>query len=239
MQRSNDDLHFSVGYIEIYNEMVYDLLNRRQTVHIARQQKGSAVQLSNKEVVAKDEVTILSLLHKGNASKMPRSGAPSEEFNRSHTIFQLVNENVRSTVVCVDNFIVILLGYRVTGSTKPKPGRSTQLFELGRFRSVWGKSSEERTREMCGHQFRMSTSGNYCPCQRRNVSQFLKVEIDSDTQSFVGWKHQHCHYLQRQSDSDKSDHLHLGVRQFFFWLNSFIARPHSFTVTASLRKPKR
>lgn len=78
--------------------MVYDLLNRRQTVHVTRH-SGSDIKLSNKEVIVKDEATILKVLDKGNGSKTPKSNAVTQYLNSSHTIFRIVSKKMVSMVV--------------------------------------------------------------------------------------------------------------------------------------------
>lgn len=80
-----------VGYVEIYNEMIYDLLNRRQNVHFDLDNN-----MSNTEVIVNDRATLLALLRKGNSAKTPKIG---NERPTSHTIFQIVS-SINS--VCLD-----------------------------------------------------------------------------------------------------------------------------------------
>lgn len=80
-----------VGYVEIYNEMVYDLLNRRQTVHFDHDSKN----MSNTEVIVKDRTTLLKLIQKGNNAQTPKTG---NEPSISHTIFQIVSCQIVSVL---------------------------------------------------------------------------------------------------------------------------------------------
>ncbi|KAG4077425.1 hypothetical protein HA402_002852 [Bradysia odoriphaga] len=73
------------GFIEIYNETMYDLLNHRQIVQF------DGTKLSNKEVVVNDKETIFKLMDKGNKARLPTSTADAP--STSHTIFKIVIEN--------------------------------------------------------------------------------------------------------------------------------------------------
>lgn len=88
----------SVGYIEIFNEVLYDLLNRRQTVHIGRH-NGSDIKLSNKEVIVSEKKTIFKLLQKGNNAKTPIPS--SDATSVSHTIFRIVSGHESSFSVTI------------------------------------------------------------------------------------------------------------------------------------------
>lgn len=94
----------SVGYIEIFDEVIYDLLNRRQTVNITRN-SGSEIKLSNKEIIIKDVATILKLLQKGNERITQKSSAQAQRLTSSHTIFQIVSKNVISFIASIISFI--------------------------------------------------------------------------------------------------------------------------------------
>ncbi|KAG4079166.1 hypothetical protein HA402_001137 [Bradysia odoriphaga] len=74
------------GYVEIYNEMIYDLLNRRQNVYF----DFNSRKMSNTEVIVKDRGTLLKLLQKGNNAKTPKTG---NKRSTSHTILQIIIES--------------------------------------------------------------------------------------------------------------------------------------------------
>lgn len=102
MRVYNVNFFSSVGYIEIFNETVFDLLNRRQTVQVTRNSE-SCIKLSNKEVIVKDAGTTIKLLQKGNDRKaMLKSSAQTQS---SHTIFQIVSKKFRFCFVSRNNFI--------------------------------------------------------------------------------------------------------------------------------------
>lgn len=80
---------FSVGYIEIYNEKVYDLLTDRKQVQI-NQNGDNDVKLTNKEVIVKDGETILNILAIGNKLRKAAQTNMNEASSRSHAIFRIV-----------------------------------------------------------------------------------------------------------------------------------------------------
>lgn len=85
-----------VGYIEIYNEKVYDLLKKREAVSIS-QNGDNDVKLTNKEVIVQDGETILNILAVGNKLRKAAQTSMNDASSRSHAIFRIVIESEDST----------------------------------------------------------------------------------------------------------------------------------------------
>lgn len=81
----------SVGFMEIFKDVVYDLLNRGKSVNFVDDNGAKKTQLSNKEVIVTDPESILKLIQKGQQLKMQMS-VTATSFTSSHTIFQIVRE---------------------------------------------------------------------------------------------------------------------------------------------------
>lgn len=78
-----------MGYIEIYNEKVYDLLADRNLVTVTQNGEND-IKLSNKEVIVKDGETILNILAMGNKLRIAAKTNMNEASSRSHAIFRIV-----------------------------------------------------------------------------------------------------------------------------------------------------
>ncbi|KAJ6648846.1 Centromere-associated protein E [Pseudolycoriella hygida] len=73
-----------VGYMEILNEVVFDLLNQRELVYFCQRSKNK-IEHTNREIFVKDEASILQLLDEGNKQLAPKSS--------SSTVFQIIIES--------------------------------------------------------------------------------------------------------------------------------------------------
>lgn len=82
-----------MGYIEIYNEKVYDLLNDRKLVTI-NQNGENDVKLTNKEVIVKNGETILNILALRNKLRKAAQTNMNEASSRSHAIFRIVSTSI-------------------------------------------------------------------------------------------------------------------------------------------------
>lgn len=79
----------SVGYIEIYNEKLYDLLDINTEPKILEKTRGET-NVSSKEFMVSNEETIMELLLRGNKERKTAGTKMNERSSRSHTIFRLV-----------------------------------------------------------------------------------------------------------------------------------------------------
>lgn len=77
-----------MGYVELYNEKVYDLLNDRKETRFCH---NSELQLTNKEVIVMNETTVIKILLEGNKIRKAASTKMNQFSSRSHTIFRIVS----------------------------------------------------------------------------------------------------------------------------------------------------
>ncbi|XP_055535563.1 uncharacterized protein LOC129724590 [Wyeomyia smithii] len=92
---NNKDRQFliRVGYIEIYNEKIYDLLDKSNAnLKILESQFGD-VQLNYKEVIINCPEQIMKHLEEGNKVKRIGDTNMNERSSRSHTIFRITIES--------------------------------------------------------------------------------------------------------------------------------------------------
>lgn len=91
-----DDREFLVriGYIEIYNEKIFDLLTDKKTecskIH---DNAHGDIQLNLKEFVTTSEYQIMELYEKGNKIRRTGETNMNERSSRSHTIFRITIES--------------------------------------------------------------------------------------------------------------------------------------------------
>ncbi|XP_055622670.1 centromere-associated protein E isoform X2 [Toxorhynchites rutilus septentrionalis] len=83
-----------VGYIEIYNEKIFDLLDKSNAnLKIFDNQCGGDVLLNYKEVITNCSEQIMQLLEEGNKAKRIGDTNMNERSSRSHTIFRITIES--------------------------------------------------------------------------------------------------------------------------------------------------
>lgn len=82
------------GYIEIYNEKVFDLLTENKAECTKLQETGPGEVLVNQtEIIASTEDEILNSYEKGNKSRRVGETNMNERSSRSHTIFRITIES--------------------------------------------------------------------------------------------------------------------------------------------------
>lgn len=113
-----------VGYIEIYNEKMFDLLDESKTqiTRISNNRSGEPVVEQIEKVVTSPE-DILLILAEGNANRRIGETAMNEQSSRSHALFRIVIESKRDD--CDDGavkvstlFLVDLAGSERADQTK-------------------------------------------------------------------------------------------------------------------------
>lgn len=85
---SNDWL-FSVGFIEIYKEKVYDLLNDRRQVLVDPNRKYD--KLTNEEVPVESVKNAIEILYNGSYKRKSSTKNNKQLSSRSHAIFRFVS----------------------------------------------------------------------------------------------------------------------------------------------------
>jgi len=95
-QTDGRDFLLRVSFVEIYNEMIRDLLsdNKHGQNEVAiREDPRRGVYSEAKEVIVTDFDTVISLLNKGISKRAVESTAMNDTSSRSHTLFKLVVES--------------------------------------------------------------------------------------------------------------------------------------------------
>lgn len=83
-----------VGYIEIYNEKIYDLLEPEKTeLTKIRENNPGEVSVQQTEVISSTAQSILETYAKGNASRRVGETGMNDQSSRSHSIFRIVIES--------------------------------------------------------------------------------------------------------------------------------------------------
>lgn len=86
-----------IGYIEIYNEKIYDLLmENKQEINKIRETSNGEVMVNQTEVLTSSVQTILQHYDKGNRGRSVGETVMNERSSRSHTIFRIVIESHES-----------------------------------------------------------------------------------------------------------------------------------------------
>lgn len=79
------------GYIEIYNEKIFDLLNNNNINMKIHETITGDVSVNCKEFITNSEEQILRILKDGNKSRRVGETNMNEHSSRSHTIFRIVS----------------------------------------------------------------------------------------------------------------------------------------------------
>lgn len=87
----NHQFLMRIGYIEIYNEKLYDLLDTTNTDLKIQERLRGEVTVNHREVVVIDEASIMQQLHLGNKERKTAATKMNERSSRSHTIFRIVS----------------------------------------------------------------------------------------------------------------------------------------------------
>ncbi|EDO38070.1 predicted protein, partial [Nematostella vectensis] len=91
MDETNDDMAYKVtmSYLEIYNEMIRDLLNP-SSGYLELREDGKGVNVAGiSEVEAKTTSEVLGMLHMGNKQRTSEPTAANKTSSRSHAILQV------------------------------------------------------------------------------------------------------------------------------------------------------
>jgi len=85
------DFLLRVGYIEIYNEKIYDLLNKKNQDLKIHESGNGIVNVNCEECIITSEVDLLRLLCLGNKERTVGETNMNERSSRSHAIFKIVS----------------------------------------------------------------------------------------------------------------------------------------------------
>jgi len=115
---SHKQFAFRVGFIEIYNDQIYDLLHLRSNLKIGL--ANGQVVVDQKEQTVTNEADILRQIAIGNGWKQMSSTPGNDHSSRSHTIFTITIEAV--DVIEKTKTISKLNLVDLAGSEKPERG---------------------------------------------------------------------------------------------------------------------
>lgn len=82
-----------VGYIEVYNEKIFDLLDDKKRELQMFERKGETM-TTQKQFEAKSKEDIMNYFHAGNRCKRMGESITNENSSRSHTIFRITLETL-------------------------------------------------------------------------------------------------------------------------------------------------
>lgn len=83
-----------VSYIEIYNERVYDLLDKRNELKIQETGSGDTT-VNSVEKIVNSEQSIVALISQGNKERKVAETKMNVQSSRSHAIFSIVSSSIR------------------------------------------------------------------------------------------------------------------------------------------------
>ncbi|XP_032569916.1 kinesin-like protein KIN-7O isoform X2 [Drosophila sechellia] len=90
------DFLLRVGYIEIYNEKIYDLLNKKNQDLKIHESGNGIVNVNCEECIITSEADLLRLLCLGNKERTVGETNMNERSSRSHAIFKIIIESRKS-----------------------------------------------------------------------------------------------------------------------------------------------
>lgn len=92
-KNSDRDFLLRVGYIEIYNEKIFDLLNKKNQ-DLKIHESNGMVNVNCEECIITSEEDLLKFLSLGNKERTVGETNMNERSSRSHAIFRIVSFKV-------------------------------------------------------------------------------------------------------------------------------------------------
>lgn len=124
---SNGNYVFRVGYIEVYKEKIFDLLDEQKRELKIFERKGEAL-TNQKQFEVESKEDVMKYFHDGNQRKQMGASIVNENSSRSHTIFRISLESTDENGLKISSnlFLVDLAG-------SEKPDMSKNSFNEGLF----------------------------------------------------------------------------------------------------------
>lgn len=116
----NENFEISIGYVEIYNDKLYDLFDNRKTGLKIFESNGNVI-FNQKEFTIESEEEVLKHFQEGNKCKRMVETATNERSSRSHSIFRITIQSHGEDGPKMANLFLVDLA----GSEKPDPAKST------------------------------------------------------------------------------------------------------------------
>ncbi len=90
----NREFLLRIGYMEIYNERIYDLLDiNKVEITKIREVSAGEVHVPHTEMIVSTEESIMKAYEKGNRVRRTGETGMNDQSSRSHSIFQIVIES--------------------------------------------------------------------------------------------------------------------------------------------------
>lgn len=124
---SNGNYVLRVGYIEVYKEKIFDLLDEQKRELKIFERKGEAL-TNQKQFEVESKEDVMKYFHDGNQRKQMGASIVNENSSRSHTIFRISLESTDENGLKISSnlFLVDLAG-------SEKPDMSKNSFNEGLF----------------------------------------------------------------------------------------------------------
>lgn len=124
---SNGNYVLRVGYIEVYKEKIFDLLDEQKRELKIFERKGEAL-TNQKQFEVESKEDVMKYFHDGNQRKQMGASIFNENSSRSHTIFRISLESTDENGLKISSnlFLVDLAG-------SEKPDMSKNSFNEGLF----------------------------------------------------------------------------------------------------------
>lgn len=124
---SNGNYVLRVGYIEVYKEKIFDLLDEQKRELKIFEHKGEAL-TNQKQFEVESKEDVMKYFHDGNQRKQMGASIVNENSSRSHTIFRISLESTDENGLKISSnlFLVDLAG-------SEKPDMSKNSFNEGLF----------------------------------------------------------------------------------------------------------
>lgn len=113
-----------IGYIEIYNDKIFDLFDNRRSGLSIFESNGETI-TDQKDFVVKSEKEVLTYFKIGNNCKKTSQTANNDNSSRSHTIFRISIESQNANSDVPDHKVSNLYLIDLAGSEKPDSSKPT------------------------------------------------------------------------------------------------------------------
>ncbi|XP_071825312.1 uncharacterized protein [Apostichopus japonicus] len=174
---------FRVSYMEIYNEIINDLLNEEKQQLIIRENKQRRVYVSNlHEAFVSDADEVLDLMRKGNEHRHIGQTNMNEHSSRSHTIFKVIiesrerrdDETLDLAVNCSELNLIDLAGSERANDTK---AHGQRLKEAGNInRSLFS---------LCNVISKLSAGAEFIPFRDSKLTRILQSALGGNAKTAV------------------------------------------------------
>lgn len=153
-ESTDRDFVVKIGFIEIYNDKIYDLFDERKNIVNIFEVNG-AVTVNQREFIVANKDDLMKHFHVGNACKKTAETSNNEISSRSHTIFRITIDSWGS-LSDSDRTTSHLYLVDLAGSEKPSVDKETRfneglhinksLLALGKIIRAMGKNRSNVTK---------------------------------------------------------------------------------------------